>query len=119
MQFRLTHLLLAGVLVSCFVADVRLMLRPRENWADAAKTLVNNSAACIIYEPEDSKRLYTFFEPTLKSRLCNPNATRVIVAISPYLDSTKLKELSMTRFHRADIIYDEGPRLIEYDRAPN
>lgn len=118
MQSRLTYVLLFGVLVSCFVADVRWILRPRENWAGAAKVLVTHNVACIIYEPEDSKPLYTFFEPTLKSRVCNPNATHVIVAISPYLDLSKLKELSIGKFKQGQVVYDEGPRLIEYDKTP-
>jgi hypothetical protein len=119
MQIRLTHCLLAGVLVSCFVADVRLIRRPRENWADAAKALVTHSADCIIYQPEDSERFYTFFEPSLKSRRCNPRAARVIVAISPYLDSIKLKELPIREFSHGHVIYSNGPRLIEYDKASN
>lgn len=114
MRDKLTLFLTLAVIVSCVIADVRWLLKPRQNWIGAARVLANDTGACIIYEPEDSRRLYEFFEPMLKQRHCSPDALRIIIAIAPYLDPKKVKEPADKNFGMRRIVYDDGPRLVEY-----
>ena len=115
MRHRLTYFLLFCLLASCIIADVRWVLRPRENWAGAANVLVLHRTACIIYEPADSKHFYTFFQPSLQSLSCNPAAASVIFVISPYADPVQGRRRTLTQ---GRVLYDDGPKLIEHDKPP-
>jgi hypothetical protein len=83
-------ILLAALLVTCAVGDLRWFSRPREDWQLAASSLKTVSQGpCVLFAPSDSVDIYAFFEPDLRSRDCTqqgfPALQRsLIVALSPY-----------------------------------
>jgi hypothetical protein len=83
-------ILLAGLLGTCIVADLRWFSRPREDWQLAASSLKAVSQhACVLFVPSNFVSVYAFFEPDLAARDCArqevpaPNGS-LIVALSPY-----------------------------------
>ena len=82
--------LLATLLVTCVVGDVRWFSRPREDWQMAASSLKTVSQGpCVLFAPSDSVDIYAFFEPELRSRDCSKQGfaalqRSVVVALSPY-----------------------------------
>ena len=74
------RIMVVALLAVSLVADVRWFLRPREDWAIAARAL-RETGACIVVAPERSTLIYTFFEPL---RACTVNDSAVAIAVTPY-----------------------------------
>ena len=87
--------LLATLLVTCVVGDVRWFSRPREDWQLAASSLKTVSQGpCVLFAPSDSVDIYAFFEPELRSRDCSKQGfaalqRSVVVALNPYSPSVE------------------------------
>jgi mannosyltransferase len=79
-------ILVAALLGTCVVGDLRWFSRPREDWQLAASSLkAVSQGPCVLFAPADSVDIYAFFEPDLRSRDCATQLQRsVILALSPY-----------------------------------
>ena len=71
--------LIVPLLAASLVSDVRMFLRPRDDWALAARTL-RATGSCIVTVPPTSLGLYTFFEPL---RACSGNEPSAVLAVTP------------------------------------
>lgn len=77
---------LLGVLLFC---DVRLITRPHEDWAAAARSArtLLSVADCAAVAPANLSELYEFFEPSLRQRRCADYRGELNIAVaitSPY-----------------------------------
>jgi hypothetical protein len=79
-------LLVAALVGATLYEDVRLFLRPRENWEAAARILAQSNG-CVLFAPEESARLYAYFVPQLRSKSCVGSESAAI-AVSPYGGAT-------------------------------
>lgn len=85
-QRRWVGILLGGALgVVCLRYDVMWLTKPREDWK-AATELVTSRAGdgCIRVIPESAILAYGYYRPELKTRICDGDQKRVLLAISPY-----------------------------------
>ena len=125
--WRIGSCLAGAFLVVALYQDADQFRRPRENWQAAAQFLKTKTANgdCIVFTPEDSHTLYTFFSEELRGRECRPEqlsaAHRVALAVSPYLtaeqqdaDRRRLVELG---FQRETEFNPSGPKVELYRRA--
>ena len=112
--------------VACAYMNVRLFLRPREDWRAAARALVeaSESGACIRLVPDDSLPIFAFFEPVISTRLCtssSPAASQIAVGVSPYEPAGSYAAVhnSLSAANRAvtaDLSFD-GPEVVLYSAA--
>jgi len=110
-------LLFAGV-----YEDVRWIRRPGEGWQAAATELMQQTSqprACALIAPTGSLALYTFFEPDLRGRLCDPNdlATRDRVVLAIGLDDPSTdahQRLDRAYFQIVAFLRTADPRIELY-----
>lgn len=65
----------AGAVAALALAyDVRVVVRPRENWPEAARAVVELAprADCIAFVPPDAHLVYGVFAPGIGQRACGP-----------------------------------------------
>jgi uncharacterized membrane protein len=84
----------AAVLISILVAslhqDIRMVLKPREDWHAAALNIGRSIGAdgCFLAAPTEWAALYEFFDHDLTVRRCSDSALRsadpIVLAITPY-----------------------------------
>lgn len=74
--------LLAAFIAASVYNDVRLFIRPHEDFESAANAVVQQGT-CVSFVG-DSIVEYTYFHPELRERVCAPDATRVVLAGSTY-----------------------------------
>jgi hypothetical protein len=79
--------LLAAFIAASVYGDVRLFLRPHEDFESAAKAVVEQGA-CVSFVG-DSMVEYTYFHPELRERRCAPDAARVVLAGSMFESKAK------------------------------
>ncbi|HWR50997.1 MAG TPA: glycosyltransferase family 39 protein [Bryobacteraceae bacterium] len=89
---RIAGRILASLLIVVFLEyDHRWLTRPREDWAAAAQSLLEQTTvqgACLVFVPSDSAKYYRFFRPSLQGAACSTDDLRsaavIIRAVSPY-----------------------------------
>jgi len=112
-------ILTAALLISLAVSNINFFRRPREDWRAAAVMLAGEP--CVVYSPQDSRNLYTFFVPDLANRECKPGqAPRVALAVSPYEPKSSVTErqrqlMDSGYTERADL-NPATPRIEIYER---
>ena len=80
----------AALGLGCVAADVRWLIKPREDWGAAARAIARlerQQPACSVYAPASAFPYYALFEPGLEKSRCLSGAVReraIIVVINPY-----------------------------------
>ncbi len=121
-------LLLAALLITMLYGDIHLFRRPRENWQAAARILTQNADnGCVIFAPESSAALYTYFNPPLAFKKCSVNnlaaVDSVAIAVSSYGDTATTKnyiacrsQLLASSWIQVANLNTAGPRIELYRR---
>ena len=84
---RLVVYVLTGVLgVICLSQSYKYFRAPAEDWGAAAAVAHSEvrEGACFLSIPPEHRPYYTFFEPDLDAKRCEPGTRRMAVAVSPY-----------------------------------
>jgi hypothetical protein len=125
-SFKIGAALLMAVLIAALWGDIRLFVRPRENWQMAAGLLETEvgEGGCVWFAPANSIHLYSFFRPEVARAECTADSlrktARVVLAISPYdLEkkySSAQRELLNTGFLKRGELNPNGPRIELYSR---
>ncbi|HMF77916.1 MAG TPA: hypothetical protein VK604_19830 [Bryobacteraceae bacterium] len=114
--------LLLGV---CLFNDVRLFLKPREDWKTASFDLkhLSGNDTCLVFIPKSSLDLYRVFDPALADSNCMDHLRgqrTLVLAISPYasreaIDSA-MHSISESVFHKEREMNSAGPKISIYRR---
>jgi hypothetical protein len=89
--------LVAAFLAASLYEDTRWFQKPRENWQAAADAIQHevSGGACVIFLGS-SDLLHLFFHPGLGSRTWSTPQDRVVVATSPYVESSRYTPPGLT-----------------------
>jgi hypothetical protein len=110
----------ALLMIVLIAGNISFFRKPRENWQSAARILSSLPPdACIVFLPEDSLPLYTFFDRRLAGRKCPSSpadVSRVAVARSPYADPTGTAVSLPAGFEPGPVWNKRGPTVEIYSR---
>lgn len=105
--------------------DLKLFLKPREDWQAASATLriLAFEGACIVFAPDVSEEYYTFFAPDLRLHLCESNLAhtprRIALAISPYDEQSGVSvqaTLSRLSYVKSYVASVATPKIVVFRR---
>jgi hypothetical protein len=116
------RLVTVALLFGMVYEDVRWVRRPGEGWQAASTELILQTSqprTCALFAPTGSLALYTFFEPDLRGRLCDPNdlasPERVVLAIGLDDPSTDAHQrLDRAYFQIVAFLRTADPRIELY-----
>ena len=116
------RLVTVALLFGMVYEDVRWVRRPGEGWQAASTELILQTSqprTCALFAPTGSLALYTFFEPDLRGRLCDPNdlasPDRVVLAIGLDDPSTDAHQrLDRAYFQIVAFLRTADPRIELY-----
>lgn len=100
------------LILAATAQNVRMFLKPRENWALAARSINSRlrPGSCFLTAPPEWAPLYVFFEPALDQHLCGNDhhfSYRVLLAQTPYTAPEAIAAVRSVLAHEGYILEQE------------
>jgi hypothetical protein len=108
---RLGIYVLSGVLgVICLSQSYKYFRAPVEDWGAVAAVAHREvrEGACFLSIPPEHRRYYTFFEPDLDAKRCEPTTRRMAVAVSPYASKSDQQMAVNSLLFRGFVVKSEN-----------
>ena len=108
---RLEVYVLSGVLgVICLSQSYKYFRAPAEDWGAVAAVAHRDvrEGGCFVSIPPEHRPYYTFFEPDLDAKRCEPTTRRMAVAVSPYASKSDQQTAVNSLLFRGFVVNSEN-----------